>query len=129
METIFNFDWLDNTENTITKPCIKNDNNTRIYIKELGHDIRFGTSSYGGYIVTIKDLDTNESVSFNCGRMDLESEWKETTYEAMRRRFAIYSNGAYYTRNDIKVESVTVPIEKYEELLKKLEVYNDKSIF
>lgn len=116
MEKIFNYEWLNNVENFVTRPCMENDDHTKIYLKDLEYEVRFSTSVYSGYIVTIRDLDTDEKISFNCERTDIEPEWLEKTYLAMRNRFAIYSNGAHFPRKNIKIESVTVPKEKYEEL-------------
>ena len=117
METIFNYDWLDNENNTITIPCKENDDNSKIYLADLDYTVRFGTSSYGGYIVSIRDLDTDEIISFNCMKCDLQVRWRKKTYLAMRNKFAINSNGAFYQRKNIKIESVTVPKDKYEELI------------
>lgn len=117
MEIIFNYNWLDNTENVVTRPCVENDDLTKIYLKDLGYEVRFGTSVYTGYIVTIRDLDTNELISFNCERTDIENEVIEKTYLSMYNKFAICSNSVYFKRKNIKIDSVTVPKEKYEELV------------
>ena len=110
---IFNYNWLDNKDNIISIPNKENDDESTIMLADLGYTVRFGTSNYSGYIVTIKDLDTDENVSFNCERTDIEPDVLEETYYSMRKKFAIESNGAFYARKNIRITSVTVPKEKY----------------
>lgn len=113
---IFDFDWLNHIEDIYTNA---NTGESEMIIEQLPYPIRLSTGPYGGYIATIKDLDTDEIISFNCGRMDLEPEHLEQTYLEMRNRFALTKgDGVYFARKNIKILSVTVPKERYEELIK-----------
>lgn len=121
LESIFNFDWLNNVEDIYTNAKT---NETEIVLHDLLYPVRFCTGPYGGYIITIKDLDTNEMVSFNCDRIDLEPEHIDNTYLYMRNKFAINSNGAYFSRKNIKVVSITVPKEVYNNIMNKFNINN-----
>lgn len=113
---IFDFDWLNHVEDIYTNA---NTGESEMIIEQLPYPVRLSTGPYGGYIVTIKDLDTDEIISFNCDRMDLEPEHLEQTYLEMRKRFALTKgDGVYFARKNTKILSVTVPKERYEELIK-----------
>ena len=125
METIFNFDWLNEIESIYT------DANTRepeMTLARFDYPIRLSTSAYTGYIVTIKDLDTDEIMSFNCDKIDLDPNVIDKTYLAMRNRFAIINNEVPYPRKNIKFLSVTVPKEVYQELMNKYSPNENKSL-
>jgi len=124
METngTFNFDWLNHVEDIYTNANTKE---PEMIIEQLPYPVRLSTGPYGGYIVTIKDLDTEEIVSFNCGRMDLEPEHLEQTYYEMRKRFALTKgDGVYFARKNVKVLSVTVPKEHYQDLMKWFNIHD-----
>ena len=115
IDGIFHFEWFNEVEDVYTNA---NTGEAEIIFEKLSYPIRLSTGPYGGYIVTIKDLDTDEIISFNCGRMDLESEHLEQTYIEMQKRFALTKgDGVYFARKNVKVLSVTVPREIYKKLM------------
>ena len=116
METIFNYEWLNDIEDVYTNADTKE---PEMILPQFNYPIRLGTSAYTGYIVTGKDTDTNEIISFNCDKIDLEEEVRNKTYLAMRDRFAVISNGVPFPRKNLKILSVTVPKELYKEIADK----------
>lgn len=110
---LFNFDWFND--------CVISGDDTRdemeIKFKDYKYPMRFGTSPYSGYIITMMDLDTKDAVSFNCDKCDIVEEHLDSTYLSLRNRFSINSNGAHYSRKNIRLVSVTVPKERFLELV------------
>jgi hypothetical protein len=122
VNNVFDFEWLNCIEDIYINATTKE---PEMIIEYLPYPVRLSTGPYGGYIVTIKDLDSNETISFNCGKMDLEPEHLEQTYFEMRKRFALTKgDGVYFARKNIKVLSVTIPKNHYKELLKRFNINN-----
>lgn len=115
---LFDFDWLENIKNVIG-PNDGSLDTEYIEIPQIPYPIRFGTSTYTGYVITIEDRTTEEIISFNCDKMDIEPDNIESTYRAMIERFGIESNGAYFPRKDTIILSVTVPKEVYKKITNK----------
>ena len=121
---VFDFEWLNHIEDIYTNAVTKE---PEMIIEYLPYPVRLSTSPYTGYIVTIKDIDTKEKISFNCDKMDIEPEHLEQTHFELRKRFAITKgDGVYFARKNVKITSITVPKEIYKKLIKQFnyEVWN-----
>lgn len=110
---LFNFEWFNDC--VISGDGIKDE--MEIKFKDYEYPVKFSTSPYSGYIISIEDLDTKDRVSFNCDKCDITEENIFYTYVSLRNRFSIESNGVYFRRKNIRIVSVTVPKERFLELI------------